>query len=74
MWEGGDDSLAMIISEQQQFFEREFLSYIKDRAEGDRTFLSKFVECCTASSCLPYVVTGNPFQIKVEFNLSVPPE
>eukprot|EP00804_Cyclotella_cryptica_P010431 CCRYP_020963-RC/>CCRYP_020963-RC protein AED:0.20 eAED:0.20 QI:1138/1/1/1/0.5/0.33/9/82/570 len=74
IWEGGDDSLAIIISEQQLFFEKEFLSYIKDKAERDSTFLSKFVECCTASSCLPYVVTGNPFQIKVEFNLCIDPD
>jgi hypothetical protein len=66
VWKGHADVLASYKAHQEEFYEKQFLSYIKDEAQKDCTFLSKFVECCTASCCLPYFASG---QIKVEFNL-----
>lgn len=68
------ESLEAHKSEQKHFFETYFLSFIKDKAEKDGKFLSKFVECCTGSSALPDKVTGDSFQIEVEFNLGIAPE
>ena len=59
----------MHISEQEHFYEEIFLSFIKEESGKDAKFLSKFVECCTGASYLPYVPPGNdPYQIIVEFN------
>eukprot|EP00956_Cyclotella_meneghiniana_P004100 scaffold4989_cov64-Cyclotella_meneghiniana.AAC.1 len=58
--------------EQERFYETVFLPYIQEEAKKDPSFLSKFVECCTGSSCLPYTVGGDsPVQITVEFNLGL---
>ncbi len=69
-WEGNDDDLESYKAQQKEFYEELFLPYIKDEAERDKTFLSKFVECCTGMCCLPYVAPGSKsYKIEVEFNL-----
>lgn len=70
--EEGLDKNEEYINMQRVFYETQFLPYIKDEAERDCKFLSRFVECATGSCCLPYVAAGgSPVQIKVEFNLGV---
>jgi hypothetical protein len=70
--EGTQDIMDSYRQQQEQFYETVFLPYIQEEAEKDCKFLSKFVECCTGSSCLPYAIGGaSTFQITVEFNLGV---
>ena len=66
------EDLRIFRDQQQHFYESQFLKYIRDESEKDQGFLSTFVECCTGSSCLPYVPTGSDsFKILVEFNLNI---
>lgn len=73
-WEGDDKDLESYKVQQEKFYEEHFLSYIKDEAERDSKFLSKFVEACTGSCCLPYSTSDNSYVIEVEFNLDADPE
>ena len=73
-WEGDEKDLESYKVQQEKFYEEHFLSYIRDEAEQDSKFLSKFVEACTGSCCLPYTTSGNSYVIEVEFNLDVDPE
>lgn len=71
-WEGNEEELGDYKRQQQFYYETEFLHYIRDESDKDHKFLSRFVECCTGSSYLPYVSAGSdPFKIYVEFNLSI---
>ena len=54
---------------QEAFYETQFLPYLREKAEQDDQFLSKFVQWCTGSCCLPYIVAADEsMKIKVEFD------
>lgn len=66
-----DENLESFRVQQEEFYETIFLPYLRDEAEKDHLFLSRFVEFCTGSTCLPYIADGNSaFQINVEFDLT----
>jgi hypothetical protein len=67
-----EEDLESYQVQQEAFYNTVFLPYLRNESEKNSEFLSQFVECCTGSSCLPYVVAGgNPVQIQVVFELNV---
>jgi hypothetical protein len=70
-WEGTAEELEKYRMKQKEFYDNTFLPYLENKAKSDTEFLSRFVQCCTGSSCIPYVIPGTEqFLINVEFNLS----
>ena len=54
---------------QEEFYQTQFLPYLRQKAEEDDRFLSKFVQWCMGSCCLPYIAADDAkMKIKVEFD------
>ena len=54
---------------QEEFYRTQFLPYLHQKAKDDGQFPSKFVQWCTGSCFLQYVIAnGASVKIKVEFD------
>ena len=72
IWNGTDEELEEYKKKQIEFYHTTFLPYLKNKATGDNEFLSRFVQCCTGSHCLPYVIPGTqPFLTSVELSILI---